>query len=86
MTITLELPPEIEERFLAQARVRGMSIDAYVKEFLSRSTIGPAQATILSPNEMNRLLDEAAELVPDGTPLSDYAMSREIIYTRENEW
>ena len=85
MTITLELPKEIEERLQAQARVRGLSLDAYVQEFLARSTsVSPVPA--LSSDEVNRLLDEAADLVPSGPPLSDDAMSRESIYTREDEW
>ena len=84
MTITVELPPEIEERFLAQARVRGLTLSAYVQEILARS--GSVTAPALSTDELNRLLDEAADLVPDGLPLSDDAMSRESIYTREDEW
>ena len=86
MTITVELPPEIEERLLAQARVRGLSLDAYVREFLAHSAQAPLQHAALSADELNRLLDEAADLVPDGPPLSDHAMSRESIYTREDEW
>lgn len=85
MTITVELPPEIEKRLLAQARDRGLSLDAYVQEFLARS----AQKQLppkLSPVDLNRMLDEAANLVPSGPPLSDFAMSRESIYTREDEW
>ena len=79
--------PEIEERFLAQAQARGLSLDAYGKEFLSLSATAPTQLTTLSPEEVNLLLDEAADLVPgDVPPLSDYAMSREGIYTREDEW
>jgi hypothetical protein len=87
MTITVELPPEIEEHFLAQAKLRGLPVDAYLKEVLSLSSVSPAQPTTLSPNEVNNLLDEAANLVPAGiTPLSDHAMSRDSIYTREDEW
>ena len=85
MTITVELPPEVEERFLAHARVRGLSLGAYVQEFLARS-LPEAPAPSLSPEALDRLLDEAADLVPSGPSLSDYAMGRESIYTREDEW
>jgi hypothetical protein len=86
MTITVELPPEIEERFLAQAKLRGLSLDAYLKEFLSLSAVTPARPITFSPIEVNRLLDEAANLVSAGiAPLSDHAMSRDTIYTREDE-
>lgn len=85
MTITVELPTEIEECFRAQARDRGLSLDAFVQECLARS----AQKQLtpkLSPDELNRVLDEAADLVPNAPPLTDFAMSRESIYTREDEW
>jgi hypothetical protein len=86
MTITLELPPEIEERFRAQAQVRGLTLDAYVQEVLARSGPVAAPGPSLSTDELNRILDEAADLVPNAPPLSDFAMSRESIYTREDEW
>jgi hypothetical protein len=41
----------------------------------------------LSAEEINAALDEAADMIPGGTPpLSDEALSRESIYTREDEW
>lgn len=87
MTITVELPPEVEERFLAQARIRGLSLDAYVKELLSLSSATPTHGRQLSPDDVNLLLDEASELVPAPlAPLSDYAMDRDSIYSREDEW
>lgn len=85
MTITVDLPPEIEERFIAQARIRGLSLDAYVRDFLASSAAFPPLPT-LSADELNGILDEAADLVPNVAPLSDHAMSRESIYTREDEW
>jgi hypothetical protein len=85
MTITVELSPEIEGRFLAQAKVRGLSLDAYVQEYLASSA-----QTQLSPElslvDLDRVLDEAADLVPIMQPLSDFGMSRESIYVREDEW
>lgn len=87
MTITVELPPEIEAWFLAQARARGISIGAYVREYLTRANHPAAVPPRLSLEEMDRLLDEAADIVPAGVPpLSDEAMSRQSIYTREDEW
>ena len=82
MAITVELPPEIEERFLAQAQSRGLSLDAYVQEYLTRSTQQQFPPK-LSAEDVNRILDEAADLLTNGGPLSDFAMSRESIYTRE---
>ncbi len=87
MTITVELPPEIEERFLARANALGISVGAYVQEYLTGSSQPGMERPRLSVEEVNRLLDEAADLIPAGVPpLSDEAMSRESIYTREDEW
>ena len=41
----------------------------------------------LTPEDVDQGLEEAADLIPEGIPpLSDEAMSRESIYTREDEW
>ncbi|MBI4911042.1 MAG: hypothetical protein HY820_45955 [Acidobacteria bacterium] len=87
MTIRIELPPELEERFLAQARARGVSVGVCVEEFLARSIRPSMEPRQLSAEDVDRLFEEAADLVPPGVPpLSDEAMSREGIYTREDEW
>jgi hypothetical protein len=36
MTVTLDLNPEIEQGLLAQARERGVSLDAYLQEIVSQ--------------------------------------------------
>ncbi|MFN7925713.1 MAG: hypothetical protein U0Q16_36775 [Bryobacteraceae bacterium] len=87
MAITVELPKELEERFVAQARVRGISVGAYVQEHLEQTAPAETTTVALSAEEVDRLLDEACDVIPAGVPtLSDYAMSRESIYTREDEW
>lgn len=40
----------------------------------------------LSTEDLNRMLDEAADLAPSGGTMSEFALSRESIYTREDEW
>ena len=64
---------EIEERFLAEAQDCGLSLDADVQECLARSAQKQHPPT-LSADDLNRKLDEAADLVPSGSPLSDFAM------------
>ncbi len=87
MTITVELPPEIEERFVAEAKARGLSVDEYARVCLSSPIHSPEQKPRLSADEMNRRWDAIAAKIPDSIPpLSDYAVSRESIYTREDEW
>ena len=86
MNITIELPPDIEEKLRAQALERGVSLTAYVQEYLARSTDAEASPHAISTEDLNRTLDEAADLVPATVLLSDHAMSRESIYTREDKW
>ena len=43
MTITVDLAPEMEEQVAAQARVRGLSIDAYIQEIVALSTQSPVR-------------------------------------------
>lgn len=71
MTITLELPPDLEARFVAEAQAKGV----------------PVGEVVTAAEELDRALEEAADLIPEGVPpLSDDAMSRESIYTREDDW
>jgi hypothetical protein len=46
MTVTLDLGPEIEEGLLTQARARGVSVDDYLREIVSRQVrnASPAQS------------------------------------------
>ena len=86
MTITLELPPELEARFVAEARAQGLSVVEVVKAYLSH--VAPVQgAKHVSAADVERGFDEAADLIPAGLlPLSDEALSRDSIYTREDDW
>ena len=41
----------------------------------------------LSVEELEKALEEIADLIPDDVPpISDESLSRESIYTREDEW
>jgi hypothetical protein len=43
MTLTLELPPEIEAGLNAQARAKGLSLDVYVTTLLQNQALGGPQ-------------------------------------------
>jgi len=92
MTITLELPPEAEANLLAQAKARGLSLDAFLKTIIANqvaaaASVKPLESLPLQGEELDRVFEEIADLVPNGTPiLSDEALSRESLYTREDEW
>jgi hypothetical protein len=86
MTITLELPPDLEARFVAEAMAKGVPVDEVVKAYLYHAPPESSRKQ-LTAEEVDRGLEEAADLLPDGIPpLSDEAMSRESIYTREDDW
>jgi hypothetical protein len=86
MTVTLELKPEIEEQLVARAQAEGLSTEEFVNRELARLVASTPPVSKLTPEERVRLLDEFfASHSVGGPPLSDYAVSRESIYTREDE-
>jgi hypothetical protein len=61
MSITLELTPEIEASLEAQARARGLRLDAYVESLLKQqATTGHPERT-LSLEQVEAELDALAE-------------------------
>ena len=85
MTISLELPPDLEARFLAEAKVQGVPIADVVKAYLLRHR-AQSQPAQMSPEEFDQAWDELLDSLPENPSLSDEAISRESIYTREDEW
>ena len=90
MTLTIVLTLEEEAKLVAQARARGVSADALaraaIQEMLGHGTPFN-EVPQLRPEEIDRVLEEIADMIPKGIPaLSDQALSRENIYTREDEW
>ena len=84
--MTLELKPEIEEKLLARARAAGLSTEDFVNRELERRVASTPPPSKLTPEERVRLLNEfLASHSVGGQPLSDYAVSRESLYTREDE-
>jgi hypothetical protein len=85
MTITLELPPEIEARLVAEARDRGLPVAEIIKAHLMQSHAPVSDTQSLSVKDRVREIDDFfAELdrdPPSGVaPLSDEALSRENLY------
>jgi hypothetical protein len=81
MTVTLDLPPQVEQAYLAEAHARGLPLDALVREVLvaARPAVSAAK---LSPEEWVRQFDAWVQShAGDDLPLlSDEAISRESIY------
>jgi hypothetical protein len=84
MTVTLK--PDLEEELTARAQAEGLSTEEFVNRELERLVASTPPVSKLTPEERVRLLNEFfASHSVGGPPLSDYAVSRESIYTREDE-
>jgi Post-segregation antitoxin CcdA len=79
MTVTIELPSEIEADLVAQARAHGLDLSQYV-EHLLREQVAPRAGSALSPAEQAAAWRESTRGLPHTPPLSDDAISRESIY------
>ncbi len=79
MTVTIELPSDIEAELVAQARAHGLDLSQYV-EHLLREQHSPRAGSALSPAEMAAAWRESTRDLPHTPPLSDEAISRESIY------
>ena len=89
MTITIEIPEEIEERLLALTQERGISVEALVLQHIidAASTLRQAPEPRLSPAEWERALEDWLDSVPAADrPLPDSAFRRESIYAPDDEF
>jgi hypothetical protein len=80
MTVTLNLPPQVEQAYLAEAHARGLPLDEVVREVLVAAR--PAPASELRPEEWVREFKAWTKSHEGlGLPLlSDADISRESIY------
>jgi len=84
--VTVTLKPDLEEELKARADAEGLSTEELVNRELEKLVASAPASSKLTPEERSRLWEEFLEQFSvDGPPLSDYAVSRESIYTREDE-
>jgi hypothetical protein len=79
MTVTIQLPSDIEAELVAQGRAQGLDLPQYVEHVLRehvlrRPDVGP------SPAERAEAWRQSTRGLPNTPPLSDDAVSRESIY------
>jgi len=79
MTVTIELPPEIEAELTVQADAKGLSVRQYLEHLLREQIAGRGTAD-LSPLERAAAWRESVKDLPHTPPLSDEAISRDNIY------
>jgi len=79
MSVTIQLPPDIEADLAAQARAQGLDLPQYVERVL-REQVQPRAGAALSPAERAEAWRQSTRGLPHTPPLSDEAISRESIY------
>ncbi len=81
MTVTLNLPPNIEQLYLTEAQARGLALEEVIAQTLVAAR-KPVESERLSPEEWLRHFTEWSESPAHANlpVLSDYAVSRESIY------
>jgi hypothetical protein len=90
MTIQLQFKPEIEARLIAEAAAQGLSVEAYLASLIENSLTSHEESffyQVSTQEEWEAILTDlinspAFSLAP---ALSDAAINRESIYTREDE-
>jgi hypothetical protein len=83
MTVTIDLPPDKEALFTAQAQARGLSLGQWMLEVADQNVqpVSIAHLQRTDPAEWARQFDVWVDSHDPNTPvLSDEAMSRESIY------
>jgi hypothetical protein len=85
VTITLELPPETEANLVAQAKARGLSLDAFLKTIITThaAVVEPAKVVEDFPREqrdLDRAVDELFDAVQLPPGIGEGAMRRENWY------
>jgi hypothetical protein len=83
MTVRLELKPDVEANLAAQARARGVPLDAYLQSVIEDLARADA-ARPASFKEIEAILDALAEMGRDLPHLLSPAFSRESIYQDHN--
>jgi hypothetical protein len=79
VTITIELPPEIEASLAALAAEQGMALSDYLQQLIEEQ-VPARKAAALSPAERALIWRESAKGLPHTPALSDEAVSRESFY------
>ena len=85
MTITLELPPDAEANLAAQARSRGLSLDAFLQTIIAAHAaamepVTSVQAISREGDELDREIDQLFDAVPVPPGVGQGAMRRENWY------
>jgi hypothetical protein len=80
MTVTINLPAEVEASLVAQAQAQGLEIPQLVENILREQVKPVRRQKELTPAGKAKAWIEGAKRFPNTPPLSDEAISRENLY------
>jgi hypothetical protein len=85
MTITLELPPEYEANLVAQAKARGLSLDAFLRGIITNQaaameSVKSVQVLPRGGEDLDRAIDELFDTVQVPPGVGKGALRRENWY------
>jgi hypothetical protein len=88
MSVTFSLTAEEHAALEARAKAQGVSIDTLFRKAVQHAiSSGKGGNTLPDAAGLDRAFEEMADLIPEGaSALSDQALRRESVYTREDEW
>ncbi|MDJ0846618.1 MAG: hypothetical protein QNJ08_20575 [Crocosphaera sp.] len=87
--ITLNLDPELENKIQQEAKLKGLSVEKYISLLIQESLENKDKQQSESleykawEEKLNQFINRSVDVSIQ--PLSDEAISRENIYTREDE-
>ena len=86
--VPVALTAEEEAALVAQATAQGVSVDSLVRKAVLQiiASTPEVKSQELGGEEWEREFEEWLDSLADIPTLSDDAISRETIYTREDEW
>ena len=70
MTVTLNLPPEIERAFQGEVQARGLSLGAFLSEvILSRAELVAGQSAVPASSSAQLVREEGVPVLRTGQPI-----------------
>jgi hypothetical protein len=91
MTASVPLSDEEQAAVAAEAKAQGISVDSLLRRAVLHIIDAPRKMNHpqreMSGEELEQGFEDIADSIPDNVPpISDEALRRESIYTREDEW
>ena len=84
--VPVPLTSDEEAALVAQAKAQGVSVDFLLRQAILRIISPPHSPELFTLERREVEFGEWLDSLPNLPPLSDEAISRESIYTREDEW